>query len=200
MQEKEIETLYPIKKNNKKRNIIIISIIVLLLVGSFIFLKNNNFNSKNDRQEQNEDDRLVTPPKEDEEEVETSEVSPNYVNYICEKEGSYGVLDNKISYKTKYRYEFFFDLNENKVTIGKYNVDYIFNKMNDYNNASTLPVTFNNTFYEENFDKENLTKTLIFYYILEYKNVLSNDLNSYLKELSNDKFICKLIEEEPIVS
>lgn len=195
----EIETLYPIKKDNKKRNIIIISLVILLIVGIFVIFKNNKPSSNMNNGEQKD---IGEPPenfsKENEEEIETNEIPPNYVNYICEKEGNYGALDSKISYKNKYRYEFFFDWDANTVTIGYYNVDFVFNSLTDYNNSSNLPIIFKNTFYEEKSNEENLTKTLMFYYKPDYGSETQNNLNSYLRALANDKFVCKLIEEESI--
>lgn len=193
MQEKEIETLYPINKNNKKRNIIIILIVIILLIGAFVVLKSGDLTNSDYvvKEEQNN----TTSNEVNESNEEISKEQSSYTEFLCEKNGSYGSLDNKISYKNNYRYEFYFDWDKKTVTMGKYIIDYIFNNLTDYNNATNLPINFNDTFYEEKHNEENLTKTLVFYYILEYPNISQNDyLNSYLNQLRNEQFSCKSVE------
>lgn len=195
----EIETLYPIKKSNKKKYKIIALIIVILLIGVFLIIKINNLGKKdNAKTKSNKEQEQIEKlnPEKNNEIIELDEIAPKKVEYLCEKESKYLILENNINYNNKHRYNFIYNIEKNEVVLASYNVDYIFNNLNDYNNVLELPIIFKDKFYEEKFDEEKLTKTLMFYYKLEYQNVSSNDLNSYLRALSNDKFICKIVQNE----
>lgn len=204
----QIETLYEEdkkqkkKKNNKEFLLLFMVILIITIICTIGLIKINN----KKEEPPNVEEKDVLPKDENQktaDEIEELLGNKNYTykKYSCEKNGSSNVLDNKINIKNHYRYEFSFNEGiDDTVSLGYYYVDYIFYNLNDYNNTFSLPIYFENKFYEEQENKNSLTKTQMYYYILEYPNMNNGDFNTYLKNLENDGFVCTLVEKEQVIN
>ncbi len=189
-------------KNNKKFLLLIMVLLIITIICTIGLLKINNKKEEPPKVEEKED-LLKEEQKKTADEIEELLGKKNYIykEYSCEKNGSSDILDNKINIKKHYRYEFSFNEGvEDTVSLGYYYVDYIFSNLNDYNNTSSLPTNFENKFYEEQDNISTLTKTQMYYHILEYPNMNNGDFNTYLKYLENDGFVCTLVEKEQVIN
>lgn len=204
----QIETLYPEdnkqkRKNNNKEFIILFLVIIIIAIICTLGLLKINSKKEEPPKVEEKDNFSEEEKKKTVDEIEEQLEKKNYVykKYSCEKDGGSNTLDNGINIKNKYRYEFSFNEGvDDIVSIGYYYVDYVFNNLNDYSNTTTLSIPFKDKFYEEQDNRDTLTKTQMFYYILEYPNIAYGDFAAYLKALENDKFVCTLMEKESIIN
>lgn len=203
MKDRQIETLYPVKKNNKM--FILMIIVILLIVVICVIGIISIFDKK---EEKPNDDNKVNTPIEEEEQFfyeEESLQKENYVykKYSCLKDTDDITLDNGIKVKSKIRYEFNFNDGVSKTApFGAYYVDYIFNNISEYNSTNQLPVVFSDDIpYSDEKDVSKLTKTRLYSYIIEYPDLdKDNYLNSYLEALEKDNFDCTLVEKEEVIN
>lgn len=204
----QIETLYPEdnkqkrKKSNKEFILLFIAILIIDVVCTVGLLKINNRKEELPKVEE-KDNSSIEENKKTVDEIEEQLEKKNYVikKYSCEKDGNSNTLNNGINIKNKYRYEFSFNEGvDDTVSLGYYYVDYIFNNTSDYSNTTTLPIPFEDKSYEIQENKDALTKTQMFYYILEYPGIANGDFASYIKALENDKFVCTLIEKKEVIN
>lgn len=205
----EIETLYPEdnkqkKKNNNKDFILLVIVILIITVICTVGLLKMNGKKEEAPKVEEKDNFSSKKEKKTLDEIEEELQTKNYVyrKYSCEKSDDDDVaLDNGIKVRNKHRYEFIFNEGvDDTPNLGYYYVDYIFNNLNDYRNTTALPIPFEDKTYEEQENINTLTKTQLFYYILEYPNIAYGDFAAYLKALENDKFVCTLVEKEEIIN
>lgn len=205
----QIETLYPEdnrqkrrKKNNKEFIVLIITILIITVVCTIGLLKMNDKKEEVPKVEEKENSSLEEKEK-TADEIEELLQKKNYVykRYSCEKDGGSNILDNGINVRNKYRYEFSYNEGvDDVVSLGHYYVDYIFNNLNDYNNTSSLPIYFENKFFEEEENVSTLTKTKMYYHIVEYPEMSNGDFGGYLKYLEKDNFTCTLTHKEQVIN
>lgn len=204
----QIETLFEEdnkrkrKKNNKEFVLLVIVILIIAIICTIGLLKINNRKEETPKVEEKNNFSSKEKPK-TVDEIEEQLEKKNYIHkkYSCEKDGDLSILDGGINIKNKYRYEFSFNEGvDDTISEGYYYVDYVFNNLNDYNNTTALPTFFEDKFYEEQENKNNLTKTQMYYYIVEYPNMANGDFSAYLKYLENEKFDCTLTHKEQIIN
>ena len=181
---------------------IFLVILIITITCTVGLLKINSKNEETPKLEE-KDNYSSEEKKKNVDEIEEQLEKRNYTfkKYSCKKDGGFDILNNNINITKQYRYEFSFNEGvDDTVSIGYYYVDYIFNNLSDYNNTVALPVIFENKFYENQENKNILTKTQMYYNIVEYPDMKNGDFPAYLKYLENNKFNCTLIEKEQVIN